>query len=74
MRAEDLEITATNPEPRGGQHVGTPHYHIKVLHKPTGIYAVSMWERSQHKNKQIAMAMVEFGLAELGWKDLTNDQ
>ena len=64
----DLQVTCMNPNPPGGQQVGTPNYHVKVLHIPTGIYAVCMAERSQHRNRKIALAMLEYGLAELGWK------
>lgn len=64
----DFKIEAINPNPPGGQHVGIPHYHIKVTHIPTGIYAVSMAERSQHRNRTVAMRMVEYCLAEMGWK------
>jgi protein subunit release factor A len=64
----DLEISDIRPPSAGGQQVGIPCSHIKVLHKPTGIYAVCATERSQHKNRTIALRMVEYGLAELGWK------
>lgn len=66
--SEDFEISAINPNPPGGQQAGVPNYHVKVLHKPTGIYAVCMAERSQHKNRKVAMDMVEYGLASMGWK------
>lgn len=62
-----LEVTDITPVIKGGQHVGVPIRHIKVLHKPTGIYAVVASERSAHKNRRIATAMVEYGLAEMGW-------
>ena len=65
---EDFKVEITNPSPRGGQQAGTPNYHVKVTHTPTGIYAVCMSERSQHRNRNIAMRMVEYGLAEMGWK------
>lgn len=51
----------------GGQQVGVPNYPIKVTHVPTGIYAVCFAERSQHRNRTVAMRMVEYGLAEMGW-------
>lgn len=68
MSDEDFEVSDISPRHQGGQHVALTIYHIKVLHKPTGIYAVCMSERSQHKNRAIAMAMVQYGLAEMGWK------
>lgn len=65
---EDLEISDIRPPSSGGQQVGTRISHIKVLHKPTGIYAVCATERSQHRNRTIALRMVEYGLAEMGFK------
>lgn len=64
----DFRVSITNPNPPGGQQVGMPNYHVKVEHIPTGIYAVCMSERSQHRNRTIARAMVEYGLAEMGWR------
>lgn len=64
---EDLEISCY-PDPlwpASGMVVGMPRQFIKVLHKPTEIFAVCGYEKSQHKNKAIAMRMVEYGLAEL---------
>ena len=69
MRHEDLQVECINPRPAGGQHAGIAHMIIKVTHKPTGIYAACDYERSQHKNRAVAMRMVEYGLAEIGWKD-----
>lgn len=64
---KDFEVSLVNPPTIGGQHVGVPRSHVKVQHVPTGIYAVCSSERSQHKNRSVAMAMVQYGLAELGW-------
>lgn len=57
-----------DPRPKGGQHVGIATS-VKVTHEPTGLFAVCGYERSQHRNKRIAQAMVEYGLAELGWEE-----
>lgn len=69
MKESDLEIMAVNPRPPGGQQVGMTVIAVKVTHKPTGLSAYSESDRSQHKNLRICKAMVEMGLAELGWKD-----
>ena len=66
---EDLEISCY-PDPlypTSGMVVGLPRPFVKVLHKPTETFAVCGHERSQHKNRTIAMRMVEYGLAELRW-------
>lgn len=64
----EFKVEATNPNSQGGQVVGVINYHVKVTHIPTGIYAVCMAERSQHRNRTVAMEMVKYGLAEMGWK------
>ncbi len=69
MKTEDLEIEWINPGPKGGQHVGVPHFIIKVRHKPTGLVAMCSSERSQLKNRNVAISMIEWGLAEIGWKE-----
>lgn len=70
MRSEDLNIEAVclNPS-KGGQHVGMFHYEVRVTHKPSGLSATCGFERSQSKNRQVAQSMVEWGLAEIGWRD-----
>lgn len=67
---EDLEIKQL-PDPKwnpGGQHVGTPNYPIQVTHIPSGITAIVCTERSQHRNRTIALAMVEYGCLEAGYR------
>lgn len=64
---EDLEISCY-PDPLFPTHgmiAGMPRPFVKVLHVPTGIFAVCGYEKSQHKNRSIALQMVEYGLAEL---------
>jgi protein subunit release factor A len=68
MIEDQFKVDGLCPPARGGQHVGVTVYPIKVTHLPTGIFAVCGSERSQHKNRSIAMAMVQYGLAEMGWK------
>ena len=58
---EDLEITAYNPQPPGGQHVSSP-LAVKITHLPSGLTAICANERSQHRNKAIAMDMILGGL------------
>lgn len=67
MNDADLKIESGYPKHPGGQSVGMPTPAVRVTHVPTGLVAVCDFERSQLKNKRIAMAMIEYGLAELGW-------
>lgn len=57
---EDLLIEAYNPRP-GGQQAGV-RTGVKVTHLPTGLVAISEADRSQHRNKDIALHMILGGL------------
>lgn len=47
----------------GGQHVNRTESAVRVTHLPTGLQAVSANERSQHRNRQLAMARLSARLA-----------
>lgn len=68
MKDSDLIIEVVPLLPKGGQHVGIIPSRVQVTHKPTGIIASCGTERSQMKNKNIALAMIEYGLAEIGYR------
>ena len=53
--------TGTTEMP-GGQHAGTPASDIRVTHIPSGVFAQVGVSRSQHKNKIIAVEMIEAAL------------
>ena len=57
----EYEIEIYPPTNLGGQHCGVSNG-IKITHIPTGLIAIVNSERSQHRNKQIAMHMIEGGL------------
>jgi len=56
------------PRNAGGQHVGIISKGIKITHIPSGLIAISECERSQLKNKNIAMGMIEYGLALINYQ------
>lgn len=58
----DCVASLVKPADMGGQHVGTPVYPVRVVHVPTGLVAECGYERSQHKNRETAMQMIEWGL------------
>lgn len=60
IRDEDLKVEALT-RPPGGQHVGSESG-IKVTHLPTGLTAICRTERSQHRNRSIALDMLLGGL------------
>lgn len=64
LTASELNITEWPPVAPGTMRpVGTVKG-VRILHLPTGIAASSTAARSQHKNRDIALAMLEAGLAE----------
>lgn len=40
----------------GGQHVNRTESAVRVTHQPTGMQATAMEERSQHRNRKLALA------------------
>lgn len=59
---EDLQIEAWSSRLPGGQQVGLTRIGVKITHLPSGLVAHCEVERSQHKNRAIAMDMILGGL------------
>lgn len=72
VNPEEFKVELIKVPSPSGQLVGTVIHPVKVIHIPTGIYAVCNYERSQHANRLIAMRMVEYGLAELRWETVNH--
>lgn len=60
---EDLDIKSYSPIPPGGQHVGVSPG-VSVEHAPSGTIAIVQIHRSMHRNKAIAIRMIEAALAD----------
>lgn len=63
IKPEDIEVsTYPDIKSKGGQHVGLTNSGVLIMHKPTGLGVVSMNERSQYRNKEKALEVLEWWL------------
>ncbi|PRP94582.1 peptide chain release factor 1 [Enhygromyxa salina] len=61
----DLEFTAMRSSGSGGQHVNTTDSAVRVVHKPTGIAIRCDQEKSQIKNRELALQRLRSKLLEI---------